>query len=116
MQKYVNEGKPLDVLDEQERFCISLMEVPTVARRIKALGLKFTAAEKAAEAAAIFKVGVGREGVYFGGGGRRLRCSRWGFWGGGEGAYFGGRAIFEVGVWGCVFGRWRGGGAAEAAA
>jgi hypothetical protein len=56
VQKYVTEGKPVDVLDEQERFCITLMQVPAVARRIKALGLKFTAAEKAAEATAIFKV------------------------------------------------------------
>ena len=56
MQKYVNEGKPVNVLDDQEQFCISLMGVPAVKQRIRALGLKFTAAEKAAEAAAIFKV------------------------------------------------------------
>jgi hypothetical protein len=58
MQKYVNEGKPVNVLGDQEQFCISLMGVPAVKQRIRALGLKFTAAEKAAEAAAIFKVCV----------------------------------------------------------
>lgn len=46
----------MDLLSEGERFCISLMGVPGCARRIKALQLKFAAAEKAAEAAAIFKV------------------------------------------------------------
>jgi hypothetical protein len=52
----VSEGKPLDVLDEQERFCISMLAVPAVNRRIKALGIRFTAVEKADEARAIFKV------------------------------------------------------------
>jgi hypothetical protein len=72
-QKYVNEGKPVNVLDDQEQFCISLMGVPAVKQRIRALGLKFTAAEKAAEAAAIFKVsgssGMNRSSVTVCGGG-----------------------------------------------
>lgn len=56
MQNYRQAGKPLEVLSEAERFVMSLMDVPRAAPRLKAFSLKFTTAEKAAEATAVFKV------------------------------------------------------------
>jgi hypothetical protein len=46
----------MELLSDAERFVASLMDVPRAAPRLRALSLKFTAAEKAAEAAAVFQV------------------------------------------------------------
>lgn len=59
LQAYRASGKPLDAISDAERFVMSLMDVPRAAPRLRAFSLKFTAAEKAAEAAAIFKVSWG---------------------------------------------------------
>jgi hypothetical protein len=56
LQAYRQSGKPVEVLSEAERFVMSLMDVPRATPRLRAFALKFTAAEKAAEATAVFRV------------------------------------------------------------
>lgn len=58
LQSYRKDGKPVEVLSEAERFVMSLMDVPRAAPRLNAFCQKFAAAEKAAEASAIFQVGL----------------------------------------------------------
>ncbi|KAF6256854.1 formin homology 2 domain-containing protein [Scenedesmus sp. NREL 46B-D3] len=55
LQAYRQAGKPVEVLSEAERFVMSLMDVPRATPRLRAFALKFTAAEKAAEATAVFR-------------------------------------------------------------
>lgn len=56
LQEYRAAGRPLELVSEAERYVMSLLDVPRAASRLKTFALKFTAAEKAAEATAIFKV------------------------------------------------------------
>jgi hypothetical protein len=58
MQAYRQSGKPVEVVSEAERFVMSLMDVPRATPRLRAFALKFTAAEKAAEATAVFRVSI----------------------------------------------------------
>eukprot|EP00879_Flechtneria_rotunda_P013653 GHRR01014263.1.p1 GENE.GHRR01014263.1~~GHRR01014263.1.p1 ORF type:complete len:984 (+),score=468.20 GHRR01014263.1:955-3906(+) len=54
LQGYLSSGKPLDKLSEAEQFVISLMRVPRASQRLRAMSLKFSVAEKVAEATAVF--------------------------------------------------------------
>ncbi|WIA23864.1 hypothetical protein OEZ85_013518 [Tetradesmus obliquus] len=55
LQAYRQSGKPIEAVSEAERFVMSLMDVPRATPRLRAFALKFTAAEKAAEATAVFR-------------------------------------------------------------
>jgi hypothetical protein len=55
-QAYRAAGKPLSGLSEAEQFAAALMTLPRAAQRLRAIAMRFSAAERATEAAEVLRV------------------------------------------------------------